>query len=259
MKRSDGHNAYYIVYATKNIAGVKKFKDAMWKIDPVGGQQFSDLHWNQISLFAGSNVDTSVLQRELSKKFSGMTVSIEEVEEYVLLETPYREAHIRRLTLLPMESGGKVTVVEPFSNRRAGTFPSGTKMHFHPNLGILSQVSPSSSRPALFLPTRRIRVGDPGIDVETGSEMNVPSFATRTALSSSLGVHAPHCLKKKATSDSRHLSRRPITHEGCIGRALAPDSPPAMTQSMASRKREGNGPKRGSADTKRMAAGTSLR
>lgn len=136
MKRSDGHNAYYIVYATKNIAGVKKFKDAMWKIDPVGGQQFSDLHWNQISLFAGSNVDTSVLQRELSKKFSGMTVSIEEVEEYVLLETPYREAHIRRLTLLPMETGGKVTVVEPFSNRRAGTFPSGTKMHFHPNLGI---------------------------------------------------------------------------------------------------------------------------
>ena len=136
MKRTDGHNAYYIVYATRDIAGVNKFKDAMWKIDPVRGQEFSDLHWNQMPLFAGSNVDTTVLKQQLNKNFSGKTVSIEEVVEYVLLETSHKKSHIMRFTLAPMEQARHISVVDAPEGRRVGTFPSGTKISFQPNLGI---------------------------------------------------------------------------------------------------------------------------
>lgn len=89
-----------------------------------------------MSLFTGSNVDTTLLQQELSKEFSGKTADIEEIEEYVLLETPYKESHIRRMTLAPMESAGRIVAVESPGNRRTGTFPSGTKILFQPTLGI---------------------------------------------------------------------------------------------------------------------------
>ncbi len=136
MVRSDGHDAYFIIYATRNITGVRKFKDAMWTVDPAGGQQFSDMHWNQVPLFTGSNVDTTLLQQELSKEFSGKTVGIEEIEEYVLLKTPYKESHIRRMTLVPLETAGRIVVVESTKNRRISTFPPGTKILFQPTLGI---------------------------------------------------------------------------------------------------------------------------
>ncbi|MXW42286.1 MAG: three-Cys-motif partner protein TcmP [Acidimicrobiia bacterium] len=136
IKRTDGHNAYYIVYATHNIMGVKKFKDAMWNIDPAMGQLFSDLHWNQIPLFTGPDVDTTELKQQLAKQFSGKTVSIEEIEKYVLLETPHTDSHIKRFTLAPMEKAKQIKVINPPAHRKSATFPARTKIYFEYNLGI---------------------------------------------------------------------------------------------------------------------------
>ena len=86
--------------------------------------------------------------------------------------------------------------------------------------GIPSHVRPSSSLPARFLFT------------------------------------PPHCLKKKGTCCLRQMSRTCAAHSGCIGRAPGPDSPPTITQPMPVRSRSGTGPRRGSSETNRTAAGT---
>ena len=63
MKRRDGHDAYYVVYATRSERGIQKFKEAMWKVDPGEGRRFSDRNWNQASLFVKDNVDTQPASR----------------------------------------------------------------------------------------------------------------------------------------------------------------------------------------------------
>ncbi|MXW96327.1 MAG: hypothetical protein F4110_07270 [Acidimicrobiaceae bacterium] len=50
MKRANETVAYYVVYATRSLTGVEKFKDAMWKVDPSTGSTFSDRNWNQQAL-----------------------------------------------------------------------------------------------------------------------------------------------------------------------------------------------------------------
>ncbi len=76
MRRANETVAYYVVYATRSLTGVEKFKDAMWKVDPSTGSMFSDRHWNQGSLLTGSNVELSQLQHRLSEQFGGETVPI---------------------------------------------------------------------------------------------------------------------------------------------------------------------------------------
>ena len=133
MKRDNGTVAYYIVYATRNMIGVEKFKDAMWKVDPSTGTTFSDRSWNQGQLFTGSNVDLGPLQQQLRNRFEGETVSIERLEEFTLLETSFRKAHVRS-ALKPMEKQGNIHVVRPTGSRSG--FPPGTQVRFIEGLGI---------------------------------------------------------------------------------------------------------------------------
>ena len=58
--------------------------------------------------------------------------------------------------------------------------------------------------------------------------------------------HPPHCLKKYGTPAFTHRSRIAVTHSRRTGWAFGPDSPPTITQSMPSRRRDEIGPKRGS-------------
>lgn len=77
-------------------------------------------------------------------------------------------------------------------------------------IGIWSYVLPNNSRPVFFL------------------------------------FFPPHCLKKNFTSTFSHYSLRSITQSCSIGRALTPDSPPTITQSIPCKLRFGSGPKSGS-------------
>ena len=92
MRRTTGTVAYYVVYATRNITGVEKFKDAMWKVDPSTGSSFSDRNWNQGSLLTGSNVELSLLQNRLGEEFRGKSVSIKRPEKFTILDTPVPQA-----------------------------------------------------------------------------------------------------------------------------------------------------------------------
>ena len=133
MRRANGTVAYYVVYATRSITGVEKFKDAMWKVDPSTGSTFSDRHWNQGSLLTGSNVELSQLQHRLASEFGGTDVSIERLEEFTLLDTPFRKPHLRS-ALKSMERQKTIVVARP-QNGRSG-FKKGTQIHFSSGLGI---------------------------------------------------------------------------------------------------------------------------
>ena len=133
MRRANGTVAYYVVYATRSITGVEKFKDAMWKVDPSTGSTFSDRRWNQGSLLTGSNVELSQLQQRLGDKFGGEDVSIERLEEFALLDTPFRKPHLRS-ALKSMERQGRIVVSRPQGSRSG--FKQGTQIHFNSGLGI---------------------------------------------------------------------------------------------------------------------------
>ena len=133
MRRANETVAYYVVYATRNITGVEKFKDAMWKVDPSTGASFSDRNWNQGSLLTGSNVELNELQQRLIMDFRGETVQMERIEEYAILKTPYRKTHLR-VALRSMKERGSIHVTKPAGSR--GEFPKGTEVHFQAGLGI---------------------------------------------------------------------------------------------------------------------------
>ncbi len=122
---------YDLFFATNHLDGLRKMKRAMWSIHPEGGRRFSDRHAGDVSLFADS-LDTTPLRAAMLTRFAGRTVSMSELERWVLLETDYHDGHIKKRTLAPLEKEGKIECVPPLWNpkRRKGTFPIGSSVKF---------------------------------------------------------------------------------------------------------------------------------
>ena len=113
---------YYLFYATNNMTGLKKMKEAMWKVDEAGEFRFSDAtNPNQAVLFEYSP-DFDALRRQIRKRFDGQETTVEEIEEFVLTETAFRETHYKRWVLKPLESAGVIEAIDPPSGRRSGTY-----------------------------------------------------------------------------------------------------------------------------------------
>ncbi len=73
------------------------------------------------------------------------------------------------------------------------------------------------------------------------------------------GVLPPHCLKKNGIPATAHCFFISRTHSGLIGRWRGPLSPPTITHWIPSSGRFAIGPRRGSMERKRTAAGTLCR
>ena len=116
---------YYLFYATNNIRGLSRMKDAMWKIDESGEFSFSDAtDPNQAVLF-GNEPRIDLLQRQLLDHFGGRDTSVEEVEQFVLEKTAFRETHYRRvLKEFERAEPPVIEVVNPPPRRRRGTYPN---------------------------------------------------------------------------------------------------------------------------------------
>jgi three-Cys-motif partner protein len=126
MVKSDNHTGYYLFFCTRDLTGFDRMKSAMWKVDPVGGRRFTDVLAGQTVLFQ-EDVDTAPLQAELRAHFAGRTVSIKEVTDFVIGHTPYVSAHVKRKTLVPMQTEGLIS--SPNQQRR-GQYPDGTHISF---------------------------------------------------------------------------------------------------------------------------------
>jgi three-Cys-motif partner protein len=129
MIHASGHVGNVLIYGTRNLEGVRVMKDAMWKVDPGAGTQFSDRFYGQEVLFTGNNVEVAPLRGAILQHFVGREVRIEEVIEFVLTETPYAYGHWNRLVLNLLEKEGAIKVVKS-SRKKRFTFPEGTVIQF---------------------------------------------------------------------------------------------------------------------------------
>jgi three-Cys-motif partner protein len=120
VKKTD----YFLFFGTNNITGLKKMKEAMWKVDKVGSFQFSDATFNpsQPMLFK-PEPNYSWLKQIILKEFKGKSVSTKELENFVLTQTPFRETHFKRQILTEMEKADPPEIkVECQDPRKRGTF-----------------------------------------------------------------------------------------------------------------------------------------
>jgi three-Cys-motif partner protein len=116
---------YFLFFGTNNIEGLRKMKAAMWKVDPIGSFQFSDATYKpgQPTLF-DLEPNYASLKRTLVQRFKGQSVSIPELENFILLQTPFRETHYKRQILAPMEKSEDIAITcRGDGKRKKGTFP----------------------------------------------------------------------------------------------------------------------------------------
>lgn len=95
----------------------------MWNADPVTGRRFSARDEYEGALFGSEQLIN--LDREIKKRFSDSTVSIEQLEAFVLDETPYKVSHLRKYGLKPLADAGQLELLTP---ARKNTYPRGTKL-----------------------------------------------------------------------------------------------------------------------------------
>ena len=105
MINEGNRTEYFLYFGTNSATGLSKMKETMWRADPIGGQVFSDrTDPNQMVLIQKISQYDS-MSKLLRQRFKGQRlIEIEEVEQFVLEDTPYSERiHLKRLTLKPME------------------------------------------------------------------------------------------------------------------------------------------------------------
>jgi three-Cys-motif partner protein len=122
MRNDNDVTDYFLFFATNSPKGMAKMKEAMWKVDQSGEFRFSDATNPAQGLLFTPKPDFDVLRRTILTTFSGKEVSVAEIEDFVLAETPYRETHYKKQVLAPLEREGKVVPVRPSAGRKAGTY-----------------------------------------------------------------------------------------------------------------------------------------
>jgi three-Cys-motif partner protein len=131
--RTEDGNDYRLVFATDHKKGLTIIKDAMWRVDPVGGTSYVATRENgQDVLFTPeTSVDTGPLLSDLRTQFGTEPFTIEQAEEFTLLHTPFRHnGHLKTKTLAPAERDGRLEPVEPAAGRRKWSYRPGTQLRF---------------------------------------------------------------------------------------------------------------------------------
>ena len=112
---------YYLFYATNELLGLKKMKEAMWKADESGEFRFSDAtDPDQFILFEKAP-SLPALRARIVNEFSGKDVTVGNIEKFAIVETAFRETHYKGI-LKELEKAGRLTVIKAGSGRRVGTF-----------------------------------------------------------------------------------------------------------------------------------------
>ena len=131
MRNRANTTDYFLFFGTNNLLGLKKMKEAMWKVDESGSYLFSDNTNNpdQPVLFQ-REPDYEHLKRLLIGRFGKQTTSVQDLAAFVLTETPFRETHFKRQILVPMEEAGEIRADCPTRRRKKGSFPDDCLIEF---------------------------------------------------------------------------------------------------------------------------------
>jgi three-Cys-motif partner protein len=129
MQNASGLTDYYLFYATNNPLGLRKMKEAMWRVDESGEFTFSDATDARQLLLIGKEPRYDLLERQLRDQFRERAIPLAEIENFVLTETPFRETHYKGvLKTLEFSDPPALVVMEAPKGRRRGTFPSASMM-----------------------------------------------------------------------------------------------------------------------------------
>jgi len=112
---------YFLFFATNNELGLKKMKEAMWRVDEGGTYTFSDATDPNQSVLFSAEPDRRLLTRLIVDKFAGAEATVNDVERFVIHNSPFRETHYKK-ALQALEDGGKLTPINPTPKRRRGTY-----------------------------------------------------------------------------------------------------------------------------------------
>jgi hypothetical protein len=112
---------YFLYFASNNLLGLKKMKEAMWRVDPGGGFTFSDAtNFDQTVLFQ-PEPDRQALRRLITMRFGSSRARIIQVENFVVEDTPFNANHYLKV-LKAMEADNDLTYLNAPTGRRRGTF-----------------------------------------------------------------------------------------------------------------------------------------
>ena len=126
MRNHNDRVIYWLFFCSNNIRGLEEMKRAMWTVDRSGGFEFSDKHAAMIGkLFAYEDRD---LANDLVEAFDGQVLTVGEVEEYVLVNTP---ACSYKRVLGDLERTGRLEPVDASKGRRKCAFSDkGMRVRF---------------------------------------------------------------------------------------------------------------------------------
>lgn len=119
--------SYFLLHCTRNPLGLEKFREVMWRVDPVSGNRFSAREGQQESLFGGEELIH--LDRLILETYASKTASVADLESFVLHQTPYKKSHLRTHALRKLQSDD---LVRPIGQKRKFAFPSDLKVRFAP-------------------------------------------------------------------------------------------------------------------------------
>jgi hypothetical protein len=119
------------VFGTDNAEqGLRKMKDAMWKVDPRGGEGFRDTTIAEHPVLFEERPNYGQLEAMLRERFRADWFTIEQATRFTLIDTPFRDnGHLKGPVLVAAERRG-VLDVRRHAGQRAGSFTSGTRMRF---------------------------------------------------------------------------------------------------------------------------------
>jgi hypothetical protein len=127
---------YFLFFATNNELGLKKIKEAMWRVDESGTYSFSDATDPNQSLLFSAEPDRELLRRLIMSKFSGTETTPNEIERFVVHDTPFRETHYKKV-LQALEGAGSIIPIDAPATRRRGTYGDmNMKLRFESNRNL---------------------------------------------------------------------------------------------------------------------------
>jgi hypothetical protein len=122
MFDSSNSPLYWLLFCTNHWRGLEEMKKAMWTVDKTGGFRFSDKDCPEQLPLLARTFDQDWLAEELKSRLAGKTVTVAQVREFVLTETPCYQFK-RALQILETAKDPTIRAVGAPPGRRPGTFP----------------------------------------------------------------------------------------------------------------------------------------
>lgn len=115
---------YMLFYGTNELLGLKKMKEAMWKVDEGGGFSFSDATDPRQTVLFGAEPNIAQLKSDLLRRFKDSEATIAEIEHFVVVETAFRETHYKKLLRSMEVDTQEIRITSAPEKRKRGQFGS---------------------------------------------------------------------------------------------------------------------------------------